>query len=399
MKYFLFFTYLFLFIACTEKIETIVTEVPVLRASDIYRGDSVYQYMNKYKDENKLIADSYLEKGKKETLNPEKAIYFFKRAVTLNPTLINYKILAEALTKAGKYNELSGLYYMLTNKQYVTIEDQKNTPIYLFGPPDENLNYERVITSMLINGSLSSEHLYLSQELGFDNSKIKSKLLSDKRIHLDTASAYYKNMMLQFEDYETLASYAKRPIVFKDFLATIHDSSADFEIDEKVVQQFNYDDFNGINFNEYSITFNEVYKHYLQETEENKNTWVNFNFSHKIPINTSITAVVYAIDSSADACPKEMRHIYHRLVTYDNNTISIIDSKIIAVQSGTQLQTAHFKNGKVTIERYERIWNKPYEKRNFDNDLIKTEKVGESNYEIQPDGTIKETSSLVSANQ
>lgn len=398
MKYFLLLATLSLLFACTEvKVEQIVTEVPVLRASDIYNSDSVYAYMNKYKEEHKQIADSYFEKGKKEELNPEKAVYFFKRAITLHPTLEGYKALAKALEKVGKYEEMNRLYYIIANTQNVNPETKSS--IYLFEQPNEELMYEEIIGHFLAYGKIYADDIYSHEDNGFDRSKLKSKLLADKRIKLDTTTAFYKNLMLQFEPYDQLELYSKKPAVFKDFLATIPDSSANFEIDEHSVQEFHYEDFNGINYNDGpELSFSNVYVHYLKEATDNSRRH-DYNFNHIIRIGPAIVAVVYAIDTSSMACPKDMRHIYHQLVTYDNNTTNIIDSKIVALQSGTQLETARFKNKRVTVSTFERIWKKPYDKDDYDNDLLKMERKGERIYEIMPDGMIKETTSLASAGQ
>jgi hypothetical protein len=397
MKYFSFIIPILLLFACNNKVETITLEVPVLRGSMIYRIDSVRAYMETYKDTNKRIAESYIEKGVKEKDNSEKSIYYFKRAITLHPTLANYKSLAQALNATHNYSELQDLYSILTTPIYERKENGKDTTVYIFGRPDEELFYQYTASTVLVQHYLPADNMYMARDLGLDIATIKSKLLADERIKMDTASIEYKDMMLQFLPYEELQAYTKNPAVFRDFVASIKDTAVVFAIDERSVQQFNYNDFNGMNYEDGpQITFGAVYIYYLKEKQENKDRWLKFNFNHAFRVNPSVTAIVYAIDTSELASPVDMRHLYHQLVTYDNNG-SIIDSKVIALQAGEQLQTARFNNGKFTVTMYKRTWKKPYKKEDFDNDLINSEKISEADYEILANGKIKELHSMASS--
>jgi hypothetical protein len=397
MKYFFFIIMPLLFFACNNKVETVTLEVPVLRGSMIYRIDSVRAYIETYKDTNKRIAESYIEKGTTEKDNPEKSIYYFKRAITLYPTLENYKLLAHALNSTRNYKELEDLYSILASPVYERKANGQDTTVYIFGRPDEELFYQYTASTVLAQHYLPADNMYMARDLGLNIATIKSKLLADERIKMDTASIEYKDMMLQFLPYEELQAYTKKPAVFKDFVASIKDTAVVFTIDERAVQQFNYNDFNGMNYEDGpQITFGAVYMYYLKEKQENKDRWLKFNFNHAFKINPSVTAIVYAIDTSELACPVDMRHLYHQLLTYDNNG-SIIDSKIVALQAGEQLQTARFNNRKFTVTSYKRTWKKPYKKEDFDNDLVTSEKISEADYEISEDGKIKELTSMASS--
>src|ERR1019366_6624463 len=386
MKYLFLIFFASLFIACNNHVESEIKEVDALRASCVYRGDSVYSYMEKHKDENKAIAESFISKGLNEKeSNPEKSVYYLKRAVTLNPTLNNYLELAKELNITKDYTELSSLYYFLTQESYL---HSKDTSIYLFGPPNEDIFYEYIAANFLSNKHLYAEDIYLAKDLKMNIDKLKQRFLSDSRLKIDTTSVEGKYTMLQFLPYDELQKYSKKSGVFTDFLASIDDSSFVFDIDEKKVQQFNYEKFNGMGMNdgEMQRDFESVYMFYLKEKRDNKDKWFVYNFHHVLRLSNTFTAVVYAIDSSQDGCPKEMRHIYHNLVIYDNEG-NIIDSKIVALQAGEQLETLHFNNFKFSITRYKRIWKKVYDMKDFDNYITDTKKINESFYEIMPDGT------------
>jgi len=136
------------------------------------------------------------------------------------------------------------------------------------------------------------------------------------------------------------------------------------------------------------MLISEYFIHYLQEKRQDSNWRKPFNFNHRIKINDSVIAVIYAIDSSETACPKDMRCIYNRLVTYNTNG-KIISSDIVTTQSGDELTTLHFNHNKYTVTHYKRYWEKPYVKGDFDNYLVKTEEFGDVDFEITPAGDIE----------
>ena len=104
-------------------------------------------------------------------------------------------------------------------------------------------------------------------------------------------------------------------------------------------------------------------------------------------MNNSITAIVYSVDTSETACPKEMRHIYHRIVLY-NDKGQIVDNKIIAFQSGEDLATATVNQSDVTVKFFKRKWRNPYKKNDFDNDLLVIEEAGSVTYKMNAEGKI-----------
>lgn len=388
MKHLLFaFIGLFI-IGCSSSVETITKEITVLRASAIYDYDSVKLYMEKYKDTHKTIAESYIEKAKKEIdKNPEKAIYFFKRAITMHPNLESYKLLAIELEKNTQYRELTSLYFFLIYPRYRDNGDNKD---YIFGTPDKDICYEFIVSSIRQYKYLSGEELYQVEEIGINVDDFKRKLLADERLHLDTASKDCKTMMLQFLSYDDRETYAKSPAVFNEFLKTVEDTAAVYTVDSKSIVQFDYEKFNGRDEREGQITFDAIYVFYLKEKQEEKDRWYNYNFKHRYPVSPAISAVIYAIDSSTNACPVEMRDVYYRLVTYDNATATIIDSKVIAMQAGEKVETVKMNKLNFTVSEYKRTFRKPYVKGDFDNYVTNSQFIAESSYEVTSDGKILE---------
>jgi hypothetical protein len=384
MKYLYLLFLILLFISCQQTTEVI--ELPALRASSILEPDSVRAYILKYKDDNKEIAGSYLKRGKDiQEKDPKKSIYFYRRAITLYPNGEYYKTLGVMLMKNNMYKEANDVYSFICTPKYISSGRSE----YLFAAPDKEIFYEYLIANMKYNGALNQYIVYQGNEMGFDIQSFKEKLLSDQRLQLDPKSIEYQNLLLTFMTQEEIEEYKTSQRVFNEFLTSIKDSSAIFEIDKKSVQKFNYSRFVDLMDGGEDFSVTDFYMYFLQEKQEFPNNWYAYNFNHRITISDSLKAVVYAIDTSATACPKDMRHIYHRLVTYKKNG-KIIDSRIIAVQSGESLNTVSFNRDRFTIAEFKRVWKKPYSKTDFDNDIEATEMLRERSFHITSEGTIEE---------
>ena len=370
-------------LSCNQVPEKVIVELPALRASSVFDADSVYYYTQYYKDQNKEIANSYFNKGiEQEETNPDKAIYYFKRSITLHPTLEAYHKLGAILSKEHSYKEAAKAYYLIVSKAYISNEVGS---VYLFGEPNQDDCYEYILNSLLAYKELDR---YDMNELGMNIKETQKRLVDDKRFDLDKSSILYKNIMLQFMTDDELAAYSKSKTVFDDFLLGISDSSSVFDIDSKKVQQFDYKDYR-YEFGGEESGMNYLFSGYLKEKQDNPDTWIKYNFNHAIRINDSIAAVIYNVDTSVLACPKEMRHIYDRLVTYSKDG-QIIDDKIVALQCGDSLKTLKYNKNQFTITSYKRLWKKPYDMNDFDNDLLGVEEIGFNSYIITAEGKIEE---------
>ncbi|MDF2436410.1 MAG: hypothetical protein K0Q95_786 [Bacteroidota bacterium] len=389
---FLFTALSVLLLSCDKKIVTEYRDVPALRASSIYRGDSIYTYMQTYKDANSEMAESYIKKSSEAESNDlSTATYFVKRAITLNPKLEYYKKLASLLERSGDYEELTELYYPIVNSSYIRDNSDQSSQVFVFGQPDQDTYYEYLVAEVAARGYLYGDLIYNARELGFDIPELKKKLFSDKRLKIDATSEETKKMMLLFLSDEELTAYNKLESTFKEMLSSIKDVSPVFEINKLTVRNFQYDEFNGQNSN-YELegpSSSYIYMNYLLEKREKPDSWHQFNFTHITPIGDSLHAVIYAVDTSENACPIDMRHIYHRLVIY-NKKAEIIDSKIVALQSGEQLITLQFNTNTFTSTVHKREWKKPYNKKDFDNYVTGTTQIKETSFLIKPDGKIIE---------
>lgn len=402
MKQTLYILLLFVSIsACNNNTETEYKEVTAIRASDLYLGDTVHSYMQRNKDIYASIADSYLKRSAEAAhSNLDKAVYCCKRAATLHPTLETYQTLAGLLNQIKAYKELTDLYRLIVGKWYTNGPDNDNE--YVFKQPDVATYSDYLVAQLLSSGGIYPEDIYEAEQSKIDMAQLKEHVFSDPRLKgkIDMTTPAAKAMMLYFLSDKERAAYNELPSTYKDFLASIKDASPVFEIDKESVHDFAYRKFMGDSEEEISDVINlskpepktessYMYKSFLKEQRENPEGWFVYNFNHVIAINDSVNAVVYAIDSSETACPVEMRHIYHRLVTY-NKKAKIIMSQIVAIQSGEKLLTASFNFDKFTTTEYHRNWKKPYDKKDFDNYLLSTDKLKETSYHITPQGKIEQ---------
>lgn len=175
--------------ACDRQPKTEVLDLPSIRPSQIYWFDSVHAFRQQEWEQNAKAAVKYFDQG--EALKDEdlfKAIWNYKRAITLNPLPEYYRALGEALIQNKKYREAAQLYYLVTAEHYVKdLHGQRYE--YVFGaPPSEEDHYNRQLSYMLAYDHVLGDELSRAREAGIDIKRIRDRLLSDPRIKFDTAS-------------------------------------------------------------------------------------------------------------------------------------------------------------------------------------------------------------------
>ncbi|MBO9698680.1 MAG: hypothetical protein J7604_00655 [Sporocytophaga sp.] len=371
--------------SCSKEVETEVIEVPSLRASEIFNEDSVFSYINKYKDNYSEISNSFYAKAESmRDVNEKKAIHYYMRAISLYPTADAYRRLGMYLLEREQYHEASEALGMLCQKKYISTPAGSIND-FIFEAPDEEVFYSYFISSYLDNKFLNEYIIYEGRENGINIDNIKDRFLKDTRVTLDHNSHDFKDMMLAFMNDDEIEAFKNSDEVFNDFISSIKDSADVFDIDEKGVRKFSYS--SDENYEE-RVHFSSFYSLFLKEKIEQPDSWFDFNLLKTFKINDSVRAVLYSIDTSELACPKDMRHISFRLATYGKDR-QIIDSKIVAVQSGEMLKTLKYEKDKFNIKEFKRSWRKAYDKSDFDNEVIKTEMISESQFKVRSDGKIE----------
>jgi hypothetical protein len=378
--------------SCKTKMETVVVELPMLRPSSLYLPDSVRRHIPLVDAQREELAEFYLSKAR-DTLahNLPKAIFYTKRAISLDPTLDSYQYLADLLEKEGNYAELKKLYALLFHEPANATAIQPDNR-FIFGKPDKEIFYNFMVAEILTNDFIYGQSLYLADHLNYPLADFKSQVLADKRLQLDRGSRAFKNLMLYFMTEEEIKAYTGSETNFRNFIASISDTVRTFELDEKAAQTFDYAN---MEYQE-EMDISQFYVHYLEEKQKNPDGWYTFDIKHLVRLEEGLHAVIYAIDTSETAAPADMRHIYHRLVTYKNNG-QIISSQVVANQSGEDLSLLQFNKNKFVVADYKRTWKNPYVKSAFDNILVKTEKMGERSFVITPRGEIVQEAVLAAA--
>lgn len=374
--------------ACSTKVITEYSDVVALQASCLYRNDSVIAYLTRYGNTNKDLAASYFAKAEKEEdTNPEKAVYYFKRAASLHPLKETYLRLALLLEQLERKEELNTLYGLLVYPASRRKADNSYEEFYVFGQPDEDLFYESLVATIRAYNYLPSEVLFGAEEKGINRQRIRERMKAEKRLQLDTASLAYKEIMLQFVHYDSLRTYAYKADVFSSFVKSLQDSAHTFEISAENAARFDYDKYRSeMEYFGPQLMLSGVTYYYLKEKQDKENAWLKFTFNRALYFG-NIRAMVYAIDTSVNGSPRAMRHIYHRLVTY-NDTGGVIDSKVIAWQAGNSLGTCKVNGRQIYITDYLRSWKNPYKYDEFDNYLVDQRKNGESAYTVDENGRI-----------
>jgi hypothetical protein len=386
----MYYLFIFLFsltlVSCgSEETVTETVEVPAMRASHIYRADSVLSYIAIYKDDYKDLSDSYEKKSEEiQDKDLARAIYYCKRAITIHPTYDLYHTLGSLLVKDKRYEEAYRLYSFLVDKHYFGANHEE---VYVFTDPTEDMHYEKVALNILNYGMTDAYDIYLYKDQGLDLKKLKNRLLADERLKIDTTAVSYKDFKLMFMSEEEIEEYKSGEQVYRGFLSSIKDTSAVFEINAKQVQNFKYNTGDDYEMGDGYLDERAFYVNFLQEKKDHPDQWYNYNYTHIYPLYNNVTAVVYAIDTSDAGCPKDMRHIYHRLVLYSDKG-EILDHKVIAFQSGEDLATATVHQSDITVKFFKRKWRNPYKKNDFDNDLLSAEEVGSVSYKLNAEGKI-----------
>ena len=390
MKKFILPVIIVCFAACSPEVVTYYEDVHAMRVSSIYRNDSVYYFLHGENENNDKMAGSYEDRAKEaRESNPDKAVYYIKRAITLQPTRDRYLFLAELLQQNKRTEEVNELYNFLTRSVNVTASTGKNENVFVFGEPTKDIYYDYLVSQISRSQTLWAEDIWIAKDYGFNTAEYKERLAADPRLGMDTASETFKNVMLQFLSDEEFETVSRMPDMLNRFFSSAPDSSLEFAIDKKNVWQFDYSKLQDEEMDYMRVDLSNIFVYNLLEKRLDKSNYLNYNLRHTLPLSKEYKAVIYAVDTSNTACPAEMRHIYHRLVTYTNNG-DIIDNKVVACQSGEDLVTADFKHAHFALTSYKRKWKEAYNKTQYENEIVEISKSGEQVFEITNDGHIKE---------
>ncbi len=364
--------------------------LPALRASSIERPDSVAWYIETYGDANQTLAKQYAEKSAAlENEFSAKAIWNMKRAITLHPEKKYYRQLIALLMQTGQYEEAVRVSSILVRPAYKKDVNGKYSPYYIFDKPHVDDFYNSMISSLASGDTYGfNESIYEAQSLDFDIKEIRSRLEKDPKFTLKPGTSEYDDYSLSFLSEGEIDTYCNDPRNFEKFIAKISTLQEPVSFSEREVTKFNYDAFNGRGSNSMDgISMTTVESYFLPERKTDPDNWIQYNMRGKKQLNEHVWIILYAVDTSAIACPREMRGIYINMMTYTSKG-DYIDSKVIAWQAPYSAATVFLRGNEASITEYKRQWRKPFEKYDFDNDLVLTEPIGSKEYIINAEGKI-----------
>ncbi|MHB1279481.1 MAG: hypothetical protein ACYC1Q_13925 [Bacteroidia bacterium] len=346
--------------ACTPKEKTVEITVPSLPVYEIYHVDTVVTFLATVSDEGVKLGRAYLAKAKNNRKkNPDKAIYYYKRSLSIHPKQEVYMEFKEVLEETKNYRELDKLFRFLFANDF----SGDDLP---FNKPDFETYIDYVVNFTRLGNPYYYEVVWQIESLGFEKKKIREALLEDERLPFEKNSKAFRILEMNFLEDEEYQAYIKSPEYLEFFIQSFETVTDNWSITEKSVSEFNYHDYTyfGNEGSLYEPNFSSV-------LPCKPDSSFSYNQSCRLLLNAEVIAIIYSTDESATACPKEMRHITHYIAFYSSD-YKFLKCIPIAWQNEKELVTAEINGREVVQQVYARIWEKPYIKTDFDNRVVAT---------------------------
>ena len=352
--------------ACESKTEIEEVEVPAIRASKLFYADSVYSYMIQNGDNYQHLSHSYLNKAKQEK-DPEKAIWFFKRAISLYPQVDSYRELGELCLNNKKYDDAYSCYNLIVDQAYIRINgDYKD--IHIFGKPNAE-DFENFIISGIYTNSFYddlSRLVFKAINNGADKEQLKSFIYEDSRINLVSKPQLKKKLDLVFMDDEELEKYTEKTENFLSFIADFKILDEPFIVNFEDVQKFNYTEYQQEESDGVDLTYME--SNFLPQKKNNPDSYLKYNKIGKFLLPDSNIIAIYKTDESDYGIEKQKRNIAYFAAIYSRSG-QLTDYKKIAWQESQTSATLNCSNNEFEISIFNRIWEKKEEVLSRDNEL------------------------------
>lgn len=352
--------------ACTPKEKTVEITVPSLPVYQIYDLDTVAPFLEAISEEGIKLGRAYLAKAKNNRKkNPDKAIYYYKRSLSIHPKYEVYMEFKEVLEETKNYKELDKLFMMLFSFR------MDNPKLYPFKKPDFETFIDYVVNQTRIHDPYFISLSWQMDHLGIAKKKVREALHKDERIPFEKESKAFRVLEMNFLEDEEYQAYIKSPEYLEFFIQSFEKVSDTWLITDKTVADFAYNGefYNSGEGNVYEPDFSSL-------LPCNSDSAYSYNMGCRLLLNTDHIAIIYSMDESEMACPKEMRHITHYLAFYSSE-YELLKCVPIAWQNEKELVTAEVKGWNVVQKVYSRTWEKAYDKKDFDNHLVSNEFVEE----------------------
>jgi hypothetical protein len=352
--------------ACESKTEIEEIEVPAIRASKLFYADSVYSYMIKNGDNYQHLSHSYLNKAKQEK-DPEKAIWFFKRAISLYPQVDSYRELGTLCLKNKKFEDAFSCFNLIVEQAYIK-SDGDYKSMHIFGKPNSE-DFENFIISCIYTNSFYEDLeglIYRAIENGADREQLKSFIYEDSRINLISKPQLKKQLDLVFMDEVELGKYTEKLENFHTFISDFKTLDEPFIVNFEDIQKFAYTKYQIEEYDGVDLT--NLESNFLPQKKNNPDSYLKYNKIGKFLLPDSNIIAIYKTDDSEYGIEKQKRNIAYFAAIY-SPLGQLTDYKKIAWQESKTSATLNCSNYEFEISIFNRIWEKKEEVLSSDNEL------------------------------
>ncbi len=363
-----------------KPVEFALDNAQTMKVTNIFNKDSVEVFYNLTGETNLELAEQYTRKAEEIIgADQKKALYYFKRAITLLPVGNIYARYGNALFEKGNYQEARNPFTMLI----------------VLNPAQTKEQYLKIIKNELLSSGQYVSYALLEnyKKQNYDVSALTSEVLEDEKIKTSLSVAQVRDFNLTIrnvwemppsdEDEEN-----REGAPFSEYVKQFEPVTLPFNASKKELQRFVYDhSFEG-EFEDYDASqdFTRFAENHLFKTKY----YCNTDFQYLVKEGNGLVVLLHAADSSAEAVPGDFRCIYHRLLVFSTSG-NLLDSKIIGIHSGETLVTYSINQElNINTESFSRKWKKPFVRHEIDNEILSTEKISEMKYKITESGKIQE---------
>jgi hypothetical protein len=368
-----------------------IKEPDKLRPSLVYNVDSVKAFVTGNKGVDTTAAQQLEKAGELLPASPRKALYHVRNSITAKPTREAYVQLATLLAEEGELTEARKAFMVLTE---------------VFPGFDRKLHFDMLYVSLLDPESATIYPFYdLALNAGITKDEIRSFLLGDKRLASFRKSSEFPVLLEYFaragDKEETHDLYR----FTREFPREIEWYKGKGDYAERSLLPLNIGMKELMSIKPEENSRIRGYREFIPEYLE-KHDYVGFQPVVRLsgnykPQEDAYMILLYAIDTSAYGASPEMKMIFYRLATFTWKDKSMISSRIVARQLGEDLSTLKLTRLPVKesdeeqkneylleVQHYKRIFKKPFNYKDFGNEVVRIDTLGKEIITINEKGKI-----------
>jgi hypothetical protein len=293
---------------------------------------------------------------KLEDSDPAMAIHYQIKAITYHPTSTRYIRLAKLYSKKSDYCNASEAYQFIFRS---------------FPDGNREMLYDLLYCTLMGN---CNDNLYFIKSIAGDKEINITDLItqaeSDERFAQAMKSYSYdkrKKSLLQYYDCGDTISFTQYLTYFDPakFPYTINDSNvgkAATEVNDGMDCDINVDTF----------------------LAGNITNWTKYDMLAVIRKNSSGITVIYEGDSSNYEDRKDLKTTFYKIVSYTNSGTILCDTTVAWRIGATERHCTISSDLTVTTEDFERVFKRPYDQKDRENELLEVKPTSTGSFRIDP---------------